>query len=120
MAGTALVAHADRDERLSELVARDRILARLADLLPLNTRDAVALYERYARRLDDQPDAGRREVLEKIGGFDGSRDDLLILVRACLAIGHADRDFSARERSVVEEICRQVGIDPAELGVYDI
>lgn len=120
MAGTALVAYADRDERLSELVARDRILARLADLLPFNTRDAVALYERYARRLDAQPDAGRREALEKIGAFDGSPDDLLILVRACLAIGHADRDFSARERSVVEEICRQVGIDPAELGVYDI
>ena len=49
-----------------------------------------------------------------------SSNDLLILVRACLAIGHADRDFSARERSVVEEICRQVGLDPAELGVYDI
>ena len=120
MAGTALVACADRDERLSELVGRDRILSRLAEILPFNTRDAIALYERYARRLDDQPEAGRREVLEKIAAFRGSRDDLLILVRACLAIGHADRDFSARERSVVEEICRQVGLDPAELGVYDI
>lgn len=66
MAGTALVACADRDERLSELVARDRILSRLAEILPFNTRDAIALYERYARRLDDQPEAGRREVLEKI------------------------------------------------------
>jgi len=46
MAGTALVALADRDERLSELVARDRVLSRLGDLLPVDARDAVAVYER--------------------------------------------------------------------------
>lgn len=120
MAGAALVAMADRDERLSELVARDRVLTRLADLQPVNTRDAVSHYERYARLLDQDPEKGRREVLEKIGDFQGSREDVLALIRACLAIGHADSDFSARERSVVEEICRQVGVDPAGLGVYDI
>lgn len=120
MAGTALVAMADRDERLSELIARDRVLTRLADLQPVNTRDAVTLYERYSRLLDEDPEDGRRQVLEKIGSFEGSRDDVLALIRACLAIGHADSDFSARERSVVEEICRQAGVDPAELGVYDI
>lgn len=120
MAGTALVALADRDERLSELVARDRVLSRLGDLLPVDARDAVAVYERYARRLDEHPERGRQEVLAKIGAFEGSREDTLSLIRACLAIGHADSDFSARERSVVEEICRQVGVDPGELGVYDI
>lgn len=120
MAGTALVALADRDERLSELMARDRVLARLSDLLPVNMRDAVALYEKYARRLDEQPEEGRREAMEKIAAFQGTRQDALLLVRACLAIGRADSDFSARERSVVEEICRQVDIDPGELGVYDI
>jgi len=120
MAGTALVALADRDERLSELMARDRVLARLSDLLPVNMRDAVALYEKYARRLDEQPEEGRREAMEKIAAFQGTRQDALLLVRACLTIGRADSDFSARERSVVEEICRQVDIDPGELGVYDI
>lgn len=120
MAGTALVALADRDERLSELMARDRVLARLSDLLPVNMREAVALYEKYARRLDEQPEEGRREAMEKIAAFQGTRQDALLLVRACLAIGRADSDFSARERSVVEEICRQVDIDPGELGVYDI
>ena len=120
MAGTALVALADRDERLSELMARDRVLSRLTELLPVSTREAVALYEKYARRLDEQPDAGRREAMEQIAAFQGTQDDALVLIRACLAIGHADSDFSARERSVVEEICRQVSVDPAGLGVYDI
>jgi len=59
-------------------------------------------------------------VLAKIGAFEGSREDARSLISACLAIGHADSDFSAPERSVVEQICHRLGVDPAELGVYDI
>ena len=71
-------------------------------------------------RLDDDPEAGRRQILEKIGGFQGSRDDVLALIRACLAIGRADSDFSARERSAVEEICRQAGtqFDPKVVAAF--
>ncbi len=120
MAGAALVARADRDERLSELIARDRVLARLTDLQWLDVDDAIAAYERHSRLLDKNAELGKRQVLDKITGFEGNRNERLTLVRACLAIGRADNDFSAPERSVVEQICHQLGVDAGELGVYDI
>ena len=120
MAGAALVALADRDPRLSELVTRDRVLARLAELQPVSTRDAVEMYDRHARALADDFEAGRRTVVALLSEFEGRHDELVTLVRACMAIGHADSDFSPKERSVVELICKTVGVDPHELGVYDI
>jgi tellurite resistance protein len=120
MAGAALVALADRDHRLSELVTRDRVLARLAELQPVSTRDAVEMYDRHANALADDFETGRRQVIELLSDFEGAHDELVTLVRACLAIGHADSDFSSRERSAVELICKTVGVDPQELGVYDI
>jgi tellurite resistance protein len=120
MAGAALVARADGDERLSELVARDQVLERLTDLQWFDIAHAVEAYEKHSRLLIKNADGGRRQILEKIAQFDGDRNDRLALVRACLAIGQADSDFSAPERSVVEQICHQLGVDPGELGVYDI
>lgn len=120
MAGSALVARADGDERLSELVARDRVLERLTDLQWFDIRDAVEAYEKHSRLLHKNAEGGRQQILEKIAEFHGDRTERLTLVRACLAIGHADSDFSAPERSVVEQVCNQLGVDPGELGVYDI
>ncbi len=120
MAGAALVARADKDERLAELIARDRVLARLTDLEWFDVHDAVAAYERHSRLLQKNAEAGRLRALDRIGEFEGDMRERLTLVRACLAIGHADKDFSAPERSVVEQICQRLGVDPAELGVYDI
>lgn len=120
MAGAALVAWADRDERLSELVARDRVLGRLSDLEWFDIRDAVEAYEKHSRQLRRDAEDSRQQILEKIAEFDGDRDERLTLVRACLAIGRADNDFSAPERSIVEQICDQLRVDPGELGVYDI
>jgi tellurite resistance protein TerB len=120
MAAAALVALADRDHRLSELVTRDRVLSRLGELKPVSVRDAVETYDRHARALIDDPDRSRQEIFKLLGEFSGDSEEVTTLVRACLAIGHADTDFSPRERSVVEQICGAIGVDPGELGVYDI
>ncbi len=120
MAGAALVAMADRDQRLSELVTRDRVLARLAELQPVNVRDAVEMYDSHANALAEDFDSARRSIVALLSRFEGRREELVTLVKACMAIGHADSDFSPKERSAVELICSTVGVDPQELGVYDI
>ena len=120
MAASAMVALADRDHRLSELVTRDRVLSRLGELQPVSIRNAVETYDRHARALIDDPDRSRQEIFKLLGEFSGDGEEMTTLVRACLAIGHADTDFSPRERSVVEQICGAVGVDPGDLGVYDI
>ena len=113
MAGAALVARADRDERLAELVARDRVLARLTDLQWFDVHDAVTAYEQHSRLLGKNAESGKRQLLDKITEFGGDRSERVTLVRACLAV-------RVPERSVVEQICSALGVDPGELGVYDI
>lgn len=120
MAASAMVALADRDQRLSELVTRDRVLSRLSELQPISIRGAVETYDQHARALVDDPERARQQIFKILGEFSGDAEEMTTLVRACLAIGHADTDFSPRERNVVEQICGTVGVDPAELGVYDI
>jgi tellurite resistance protein len=120
MAGVALVATADRDQHRSELVTRDRILERLTHLQPVSRNSAVATYDEYARLLNEDPVAGRERLMLRLSEFRGTTEEADTLVRACLAVGHADLDFSASERSVVEQVCRVLGADPHEFGVYDI
>ncbi|MDG2333709.1 MAG: tellurite resistance TerB family protein [Myxococcota bacterium] len=120
MAGVALVATADRDQHRSELVTRERILGRLTHLQPVDRNSAVATYDQYARQLSEDPVAGREGLMAKLSKFRGTTEEAGTLIRACLAVGHADLDFSPAERSVVEQVCRVLGTDPHEFGVYDI
>lgn len=120
MAACALVALADEEQRLAELVTRDRVLARVDEMRTFDHQRALEIYDRYARLIQDDPGAGRRQVLEKIAVLSSDRESAELLVRVCIAIGRADQTFSAQERSVVEAICRTLGIHPADLAVYDL
>lgn len=120
MAACALVALADRDHRLAELAARDRVLHRLDEERSLDRRRAVDAYERYAGLLQSDPRAGRKALLDIVAGLRGERADAERLVSVCLSIGHSDQSFSARERAVVEDICETLGLHPGDVGVYDL
>lgn len=120
MAACALVALADDDHRLSELVARDRILHHLDLERTVDVNRAVAAYEKYSRLVETGGATGRKTLLEIVAGVKGDRERSEKLVRVCIAIGRADQQFSPRERSVVEDICHALGLHPADLGVYDL
>jgi len=120
MAACALVALADEEQRLAELVTRDRVLARVDEMRTFDHQRALEVYERYARMIQEDPAAGRLRVLEKIAALRSDGEAAALLVRVCIAIGRADQTFSAQERSVVEAICRTLHVHPADLDVYDL
>jgi len=120
MAACALVALADKDHRLSEVVARDRVLHALGREQGIDVRRAVATYDRYHGLLLSDPPAGRRSLMDIVAGLKGDRPQSELLIKVCLAIGNADQEFSARERAVVEEICNLLGLHPGDVGVYDL
>jgi tellurite resistance protein TerB len=120
MIGAALVATADRSQSPVELSRRDRILSQVSLRADLDTRSALKTYDRYATLIDEDFAAGRAEAMRQLGAFSGDRAEAAELVRGCLSIARADQQFSAEERSIVEEICRAVGADPQEFGVYDL
>jgi tellurite resistance protein TerB len=120
MAACALVALSDKDHRLAELTARDRVLHRLGEESTLDLRRAVAAYDRYAGLLRSEPHAGRKALLDIVAGLKGDRAQAQRLIEVCLAIGHSDQHFSAKERAVVEDICERLGLHPGDFGVYDL
>ena len=120
MAACAMVAMADEDQRLSELITRDRVLVRIDELGSIDHQQAVALYDDYSKRIQRDPVLGREQALQVIVAFAGDRESSELLVRMCVAVGRADQAFSATERSVVEIICRRLNLHPGDLGVYDL
>jgi len=120
MAACAMVAMADEDQRLSELITRDRVLVRIDELRSIDHEQAVALYDDYSQRIQRDPARGREQALQVIAAFADDRESSELLVRMCVAVGRADQSFSATERSVVEIICRQLNLHPGDLGVYDL
>jgi tellurite resistance protein len=120
MAACAMVAMADEEQRLSELITRDRVLVRIDELRSIDHQQAVALYDHYSKRLRLDPARGRQEALEAMAPFAGDREASELLVRMCVAVGRADQTFSPKERSAVERICRHLNLHPGDLGVYDL
>jgi tellurite resistance protein len=120
MAACAMVAMADDDERLAELAMRDRVLVRLKEIEEFDVQKAIDLYDRAVQAIAKDKVAGNKSALEMLSKVKGNRQDSERVVKICVAIGRADRHFTAHERSVVEEICSALGLHPADLGVYDL
>jgi tellurite resistance protein TerB len=120
MAACALVALSDKDHRLAEITARDRVLKRLDEESSVDLRRAIAAYDRYAGLLQTDPHAGRKALLDIVTGLKRDRAQAERLIKVCLAVGHSDQRFSAKERAVVEDVCEALGVHPGDVGVYDL
>ena len=82
MAACAMVALADDEQRLSELITRDRVLVRIDELRSIDHQQAVALYDNYAEAIRRDPGRGREQALAAIGAFANDLEgaDLLVYV----------------------------------------
>jgi tellurite resistance protein TerB len=120
MAACALVALTDEEQRLSELIIRDRVLVRIDELRSIDHTQAVSVYDSFAKQICADPAAGRARAMACIGALADDQEAAGLVIRMCVAVGCADQNFSARERGVVEAICRQLNVHPGDFGVYDI
>ena len=111
MAACALVAYADEDVSLSERFQLDQVLERLEQLKAFDPHDGVNFFDEIVRELQEQPEAGKRAALERIGRFAGEPDAARLLVRVCHAISWADGEISDAERARIDEVCTVLGQD---------
>lgn len=114
MAGVALITLADNDERLAELVARDRILVRLAELKTFDPKQAVAVYESYTEKLRQNRVEGERAALNVLARRARGGEDTKVLVRAFLNIANADQQFTDAERRLFHRICLALDVSAEE------
>ncbi len=114
MAGVALMTLADNDERLAELVARDHILDRLAELKTFDPKQAVEVYESYTDKLRQNRVEGERAALDVLARRARGGEDTKVLVRAFLNIANADQQFSDPERRLFHRICLALDVSAEE------
>lgn len=110
MATGALVALADRQLSIEESVVMKLVLENVEQLKLHDHQRAIGIYTNYVELLRTEPEKGREAALEAIRLCADDIESAELIVRIGVTIAQADRDFSAPEVEMIEEICRTVGI----------
>ena len=114
MGASALLALADGEISLAELMARDYVLDHVKELQVFDPNEAAELFRSYAEAIEADPDAGSSKVLKAVTQLSGDRGLAPLLLRVCVVIGKADFNFSEREREVVATLCDVLGLERME------
>ncbi len=117
MAASALVAVADGNVSFSERHRIDDVLRNLDLLKIYDVHKAIDLFNDHIEAIRTDAAAGRKKALDRLRGIAGGEEDARLVVRVCLAISHADGDFSHQEKEAIGSICRVLALDAKEFEV---
>lgn len=113
LAGCALVAFADGNISREE---KEKMLGFVRNSEALKHYDqnvVIETFQKHVGKLEFDLSIGRIEALKVIGAIK-KPEEARLLVRVCCAIGSADGSFDTNERKIVQEICRELGLNPSE------
>jgi len=111
MAAGALVASADGEVSLAELLSRDDVLRRVDALQAFDTHEAVDIFRDHVSAIEANRAVGTERALESLAPVGADADAAQLLLRVALAIAKADSDFSPEEQRAVVRICEALGIE---------
>ena len=104
MAAAALVSTADRDVRLSEQFALDRLLERMEQLHIFDPRAGIELHRRYVERIMAESGDGRRDAIDSVSAFRGDEEQGLLILYVGAVVARADGDLSEPETRALADI----------------
>ncbi|HJV16202.1 MAG TPA: TerD family protein [Bacillales bacterium] len=114
VAGCALVGMADGRLDPSE---RDKMLEfvhQSQELKVFETQKVVQRFNYFVGRIEQDPIIGRAEGFKALGKVRTKPEIARLIARYCIAIGYADGNFDQNEKHMVTDICRELGLNPAE------
>ncbi len=111
MAASALVATADGEISLAELLSRDEVLTRVDALQAFDSNQAVDSFRGFVDAIEADAEAGAAQALAAVGAFGDEPELAHMLLRASVAIAKADSDFSAEEQAIIDRICEALGCE---------
>jgi tellurite resistance protein len=114
MAAAALVSTADKDVRLSEQFALDRLLERTKRLRVFDPRAGVELHRRYAERITADSGKGRRDAIDSISSFRGDEERGLLILYVAAVVARADGDLSEAESRALADVSSALGLPVEE------
>ena len=114
VAGSALVAMADGVIDPSERQKLIDYFRTSQEMKGININEVDSRFNYFVQRIQSDQMMGKAEALRAIGKVANKPDAARLIIRLCCAIGFADGEFAPVEKKVVEEICREVHLDPKE------
>jgi tellurium resistance protein TerD len=114
VAGSALVAVADGVIEPSEREKLIDYFRTSQEMRGININEVDSRFNYFVQRIQSDRMLGKAEALRTIGKLTSKPEAARLVVRLCCAIGFADGEFAPVEKNVVEEICREVRLDPRE------
>ncbi len=113
VAGCAMVAFADGTIKPEEKAKMGGFIQRDDALNVFDMSDVIATFEKFVQGFEFDAHIGKAEALKAIAKIKNP-EEAKLLVRVCCAVGTADGDFSEAEKRMVGEICRELGLTPAD------
>ena len=114
VAGSALVAMADGIIEPSEREKLIDYFRTSQEMRGIKISEVDSRFNYFIQRIQSDRLLGKAEALRAIGKLASKPDAARLVVRLCCAVGFADGEFAPVEKKIVEEICREVNLDPRE------
>ena len=117
MAASSLVASADGAINFAKLTMLDQSLAAINELKIYDPHDAIDIYRKHAEALAADPGAAREKILRLIRKLSDDKHAARLLIKVCVAIGKSDDDFTESEKTAIDQLCANMGLNPADTGL---
>lgn len=114
VSGCALVAAADGDVSSEEKRKMAGFIQNSDELKVFDMSKVIAAFNTAVEKFEFDAEIGRAEALRTVSKISKKPEAARLLVRVCCAIGNADGKFDEGERAVCREICRELGLNPAD------
>ncbi|XJZ25771.1 TerD family protein [Bacillota bacterium Lsc_1132] len=114
VAGCALVSMADGQLDPSERQKMLEFVNQSDELRVFDTQKVIQKFNLLVSKIEYDQSVGRAEAFRALGKVRTKPEIARLIARYCIAIGYADGHFDQSEKQMVNDICRELGLNPAE------
>ncbi len=118
MSSAALLAMADGDVSLAELMARDDVIERISQIKGFKIDESVEWFRYYGEKLTENRQKAEKEILKLTHPLAEDRELALLLLRMVLVIAKADQTIKPSEWDVLQSLAKEMKISEVELQEY--
>jgi tellurium resistance protein TerD len=114
VAACALVAMADGYLDASERQKMIEFVHQSDELRVFDTNKVIQKFNMFVSKIENDRMMGRAEAFRALAKIRTKPEIARLVARYCIAIGYADGNFDNNEKQMVSDICRELGLNPAE------
>jgi len=114
VAACALVSMADGHLDASERQKMMEFVNQSEELRVFDTNKVIQKFNYFVSIIENDRMVGRAEAFRALGRIRTKPEIARLVARYCIAIGYADGNFDPNEQQMVADICRELGLNPAE------